>query len=66
MIREKQVSKDDLKTIVNGSSNESKITQNQRQLKLSLNEEIRMKMQERLKVMQNSDSEDEGNVNDLD
>ena len=55
-----------LDEIVRGSKDESTVTQTQRQLKLSLNDEIRMKMQERLKVMNESDSEEDTNVNDLD
>ena len=55
-----------LDEIVRGSKDESAVTQTQRQLKLSLNDEIRMKMQERLKVMNESDSEEDTNVNDLD
>ena len=33
---------------------------------LSLNDEIRLKMKERFQVMQESDSEDQGNVNEMD
>ena len=55
-----------LDEIVRGSKDESAVTQTQRQLKLSLNDEIRLKMQERLKVMNESDSEEDTNVNDLD
>ena len=64
--REKQVTHDDLEVIVKGTKDESVITKEQRQLKLSLNDEIRMRMQERLKVMKESDSEDEVNVNEMD
>ena len=49
-----------------GTKDESAITKEQRQLKLSLNDEIRMRMQERLKVMKESDTEDEVNVNEMD
>lgn len=66
MNREKQVTHDDLEVIVKGTKDESVITKEQRQLKLSLNDEIRMRMQERLKVMKESDSEDEVNVNEMD
>ena len=64
--REKQVTHDDLEVIVKGTKDESVITKEQRQLKLSLNDEIRMRMQERLKVMKESDTEDEVNVNEMD
>lgn len=64
--REKQVTHDDLEVIVKGTKDESAITKEQRQLKLSLNDEIRMRMQERLKVMKESDTEDEVNVNEMD
>ena len=64
--REKQVTHDDLEVIVKGTKDESVITKEQRQLKLSLNDEIRRRMQERLKVMKESDSEDEVNVNEMD
>lgn len=64
--REKEAPKDDLETIVKGTKNESKITKEQRQLKMSLNDEIRLKMQERLKIMRDSDSEDESNINGMD
>ena len=64
--REKQVTHDDLEVIVKGTKDESVITKEQRQLKLSLNDEIRMRMQERLKVMKERDSEDEVNVNEMD
>mgnify|MGYP001776286293 CR=1 FL=1 len=63
--REKQVTHDDLEVIVKGTKDESAITKEQRQLKLSLNDEIRMRMQDRLKVMKESDSEDEVNVNEM-
>ena len=63
--REKQVTHDDLEVIVKGTKDESVITKEQRQLKLSLNDEIRMRMQDRLKVMKESDSEDEVNVNEM-
>ena len=66
MNREKQVTHDDLEVIVKGTKDESVITKEQRQLKLSLNDEIRMRMQERLKVMKESDTEDEVNVNEMD
>lgn len=65
MCREKQKSKD-LETIVKGTKDEPRITKEQRQLKMSLNDEIRMKMQERLKVMRDSDTEEENAVNDMD
>ena len=55
-----------LDEIVKGGKDESAVMQTQRQLKLSLNDEIRMKMQQRLKVMHESDSEEDMNVNDLD
>lgn len=64
--REKEAPKDDLETIVKGTKNESKITKEQRQLKMSLNDEIRLRMQERLKIMRDSDSEDESNINGMD
>lgn len=49
-----------------GTWDESEVTKTQRQLKLSLNDEIRLKMKERFQVMQESDSEDQGNVNEMD
>lgn len=49
-----------------GTRDESEVTKTQRQLKLSLNDEIRLKMKERFQVMQESDSEDQGNVNEMD
>ena len=64
--REKQVTHDYLEVIVKGTKDESAITKEKRQLKLSLNDEIRMRMQERLKVMKESDTEDEVNVNEMD
>lgn len=48
--------------IVNGRADESEVTKNQRRLKMSLNDEIRQKMQERLKVMNESDEENLSNV----
>ena len=48
--------------IVNGRADESEVTKNQRRLKMSLNDEIRKKMQERLKVMNESDDETLSNV----
>ena len=48
--------------IVNGRADESEVTKNQRRLKMSLNDEIRKKMQERLKVMNESDDENLSNV----
>ena len=54
-----------LEEIVQGKEGESGITTTQRQLKMSLNDEIRLKMQERLKIMKESDSEDNG-VNEMD
>lgn len=48
--------------IVNGRADESEVTKNQRRLKMSLNDEIRKKMQERLKVMNESDEENLSNV----
>lgn len=48
--------------IVNGKADESEVTKNQRRLKMSLNDEIRKKMQERLKVMNESDDENLSNV----
>ena len=49
--------------IVKGREDESAVTKHQRQLKLSLNDEIRLKMQERLKVMNESD--DDNAINDV-
>lgn len=49
-----------------GTQDESEVTKVQRQLKLSLNDEIRLRMKERLQVMQESDSDDPGNVNEMD
>lgn len=54
-----------LEEIVKGKEGESRVTKTQRQLKMSLNDEIRLKMQERLKIMKESDSEDNG-VNEMD
>ena len=48
-----------------GKEGESGVMKTQRQLKMSLNDEIRLKMQERLKIMKESDSEDNG-VNEMD
>ena len=48
--------------IVNGRADESEVTKNQRRLKMSLIDEIRKKMQERLKVMNESDDENLSNV----
>ena len=54
-----------LEEIVKGKEAESGVMKTQRQLKMSLNDEIRLKMQERLKIMKESDSEDNG-VNEMD
>ena len=54
-----------LEEIVKGKEGESGGMKTQRQLKMSLNDEIRLKMQERLKIMKESDSEDNG-VNEMD
>ena len=64
--REKQPGKSAREAIVKGTRDESEVTKTQRQLKLSLNDEIRLKMKERFQVMQESDSEDQGNVNEMD
>ena len=48
--------------IVNGRADESEVMKNQRRLKMSLNDEIRKKMQQRLKVMNESDEENLSNV----
>ena len=55
-----------LDRIVKGGEGESNITKTQRQLKMSLNDEIRLKMQERLRIMRESDSEEETGVNEMD
>ena len=55
-----------LERIVKGGEGESSITKTQRQLKMSLNDEIRLKMQERLRIMRESDSEEETGVNEMD
>ncbi len=49
-----------------GGEGESSITKTQRQLKMSLNDEIRLKMQERLRIMRESDSEEDTGVNEMD
>lgn len=64
--REKQPSTNERDVVVKGTQDESEVTKNQRQLKLSLNDEIRLKMKERLQVMQESDSDDQENINEMD
>ena len=45
MYRERVVTHDEIEVIVKGTKDESAVTKEQRQLKLSLNDEIRMRMQ---------------------
>ena len=65
MCRRREQTTVSLEEIVKGKEGESGVTKTQRQLKMSLNDEIRLKMQERLKIMKESDSEDNG-VNEMD
>ena len=64
--KEKEEPTQSLERIVKGGEEESSITKTQRQLKMSLNDEIRLKMQERLRIMRESDSEEETGVNEMD
>ena len=54
-----------LEEIVKGKEGESGVMKTHPQHKMTLNDEIRLKMQERLKIMKESDSEDNG-VNEMD